>query len=83
MKLVTEDKNQLRLRTNLVQDRTRVVNRTHSLLDKYDMNFDYSKIFGIKGLQWLRDLRVTGNDQRDIAVGIASGKLLSEKSLKI
>lgn len=58
-----EDRSLLRLRTNLVQDRTRVINRTHSLLDKYDMNFNYSKIFGIKGLQWLRDLKVTGNDQ--------------------
>ena len=27
------------------------------------MNFGFSKIFGIKGLQWLRDLRVSGNDQ--------------------
>jgi transposase len=27
------------------------------------MNFGYSTIFGIKGLQWLRDLRITGNDQ--------------------
>jgi transposase len=44
-----EDRSLLRLRTNLVQDRTRVINRTHSLLDKYDMNFSYSKIFGIKG----------------------------------
>jgi transposase len=58
-----EDRSLLRLRTNLVQDRTRVINRTHSLLDKYDMNFNYSKIFGIKGLQWLKDLKVTGNDQ--------------------
>ena len=59
-----EDRSLLRLRTNLVQDRTRVINRVHSLLDKYDdMNFSYSKIFGIKGLQWLRDLKVTGNDQ--------------------
>ena len=60
-----EDRSLLRLRTNLVQDRTRVINRIHSLLDKYDddMNFNYSKIFGIKGLQWLKDLKVTGNDQ--------------------
>ena len=62
-KEIGEDRSLLRLRTNLVQDRTRVINRTHSLLDKYDMNFGYSKIFGIKGLQWLRDLRVSGNDQ--------------------
>ena len=42
----------LRLRTNLVQDRTRVINRIHSLLDKYDddMNFNYSKIFWNKGI---------------------------------
>jgi transposase len=58
-----EDRSLLRLRTNLVQDRTRVINRVHSLLDKYDMNFSYSKIFGVKGLQWLRDLNLTGNDQ--------------------
>lgn len=63
-KEIGEDRSLLRLSTNLVQDRTRVINRTHSLLDKYDvMNFGYSKIFGIKGLQWLRDLRVSGNDQ--------------------
>ena len=60
---IIEDRSLLRLRTNLVQDRTRVMNRTHSLLDKYDMSFGYSKISGMKGLQWLRDLRVTGNDQ--------------------
>jgi transposase len=62
-KKTREERSLLRLRTNLVQDRTRVINRTHSLLDKYDMNIGYSKIFGNKGLQWLRDLRVTSNDQ--------------------
>ena len=50
-KKTREERSLLRLRTNLVQDRNRVVNRTHSLLDKYDMNFGYSKIFGNKGLQ--------------------------------
>jgi transposase len=34
----------LRLRINLVQDRTRVMNRVHSLLDKYDVKCDYDKI---------------------------------------
>jgi transposase len=45
-KKTREERSLLRLRTNLVQDRTRVINRTHSLLDKYDVNFGYSKIFG-------------------------------------
>ena len=34
---VREDRSLLRLRINLVQDRTRVINRVHSLLDKYDL----------------------------------------------
>jgi len=58
-----EDRSLLRLRTNLVQDRTRVINRKHSLLDKYDHTNFYSKIFGIKGLRWLKDLKLTSNDQ--------------------
>jgi transposase len=39
-----DERSLLRLRTNLVQDRTRVINnRIHSLLDKYDMSFGYSR----------------------------------------
>ncbi|MBV9179036.1 MAG: hypothetical protein JO297_18560 [Nitrososphaeraceae archaeon] len=38
-----EDRSLLRLRTNLVQDRTRVMNRVHSLLDKYDVKCDYDE----------------------------------------
>jgi transposase len=34
---IREDRLLLRLRINLVQDRTRVMNRVHSLLDKYDV----------------------------------------------
>jgi transposase len=37
---IREDRLLLRLRTNLVQDRTRVMNRVHSLLDKYDVKCD-------------------------------------------
>jgi transposase len=31
-----------RLRINLVQDRTKVMNRVHSLLDKYDVKCDHN-----------------------------------------
>ena len=53
----------LRLRTNLVQDRTRVMNRVHSLLDKYDVTCDYDNIFGVKGTRWLRSLKLSDDDR--------------------
>lgn len=62
-KEIREDRLLLRLRINLVQDRTRVMNRAHSLLDKYDVKFDSDNIFGLKGIRCLRNLRLSGNDQ--------------------
>jgi transposase len=53
----------LRLRTNIVQDRTRVMNRVHSLLDKYDVKCDCDYIFGVKGTRWLKSLKLSDNDQ--------------------
>ena len=55
---IREDRSLLRLRTNLVQDRTRVINRAHSLLDKYDVKCDYDNIFGVKGTRWLKTLEL-------------------------
>jgi hypothetical protein len=61
--LKREDRLLLRLRTNLVQDKTRVMNRVHSLLDKYDVKCDYDNIFGVKGTRWLRSLKLSDIDQ--------------------
>jgi transposase len=60
---IREDRSLLRLRTNLVQDRTRVMNRVHSLLDKYDVKCDYDNIFGVKGIRWLKSLKLSDNDK--------------------
>ena len=60
---IREDRLLLRLRINLVQDRTRVMNRVHSLLDKYDVKCDYNNIFGVKGTRWLKSLKLSDNDQ--------------------
>ena len=60
---IRENRSLLRLRTNLVQDRTRVMNRLHPLLDKYDVKCDYDHIFGVKGTRWLRSLKLSDNDQ--------------------
>ena len=53
-----ENRSVLRVRTNLVQDGTRLMNRVHSLLDKYDVKCDYDHIFGVKGTGWLRSLKL-------------------------
>ena len=63
---IREDRSLLRLRINLVQDRTRVMNRVHSLLDKYDMGCTSSHIFGKRGMMWLKDIKLEGNDQIQI-----------------
>jgi len=60
---IRQDRSLLRLRTNLVQDRTRVMNRVHSVLDKYDLKCDYDNIFGVKGTRWLKSLKLSDNDQ--------------------
>jgi transposase len=48
----------VRHRMNLVRDRTRVKNRIHALLDKYELGFQGSDLFGKTGVAWLRDITV-------------------------
>jgi transposase len=62
---IREDISILRLlRINLVQDRTKVVNRVHSLLANYDENYDGgSHLVSKKGIRWLKTLKLDGNDQ--------------------
>ena len=44
-----DDRQAVRSRMALVQDRTRVINRTRSLLHKYDVALDVSKLYPAKG----------------------------------
>ncbi len=46
----------LRHRMNLVNDRTRVKNRTHSLLDKYELpEFKGTDLFSKAGMEWFKE----------------------------
>ena len=45
-------------RINLVKEQTRIKNRIHSLLDKYDLKFEYNHMFGAHGMRWLRSLQL-------------------------
>ena len=41
---------------NLVNDRTRVKNRTHSLLDKYELpEFEGTDLFSKAGMEWFKE----------------------------
>ena len=50
-------------RVNVVRELTKVKNRIHSLLDKYDLECEYDSIFGTHGRRWLCTLQLNGHDQ--------------------
>jgi transposase len=54
---VRELRGLIRHRMNLVRDRTRVKNRIHALLDKYELaGFSGTDLFGKAGMMWLRSV---------------------------
>ena len=55
----TRDQKQiLRHRENMVQDRTKIANRMNNLLDKYDLQTIGNHITGVKNLQWLSEQKL-------------------------
>ncbi len=46
----------VRHRTTLSRTKTRLVNKVHSILDKYDFQSESTDIFGVSGIQWLKSL---------------------------
>ena len=55
---VRDQKQILRHRENLVQDRTKIANRLHNLLDKYDIQIIGIHMTGVKNLQWLAEQKL-------------------------
>jgi len=53
-------------RMNITRDRTKIQNRIHSLLHKYDLQCEYGDIFGTHGMDWLRTLRLPAIRDRQI-----------------
>ena len=80
---VREERSLLRLRINLVSDRTRVMNRVHSLLDKYDLKCKYDHIFGVNGIKWLKSIELKGNDHVQLANHIKSIEFLNSEITQI
>jgi transposase len=50
-------------RVNIVREQTRIKNRIHSLLDKYDFKCEYESIFSAGGINWLHELKLSGHDK--------------------
>jgi transposase len=46
----------VRHRITLSRTKTKLVNKVHSILDKYDYKTDLTDIFGILGIEWLKSL---------------------------
>jgi len=46
----------VRHRITLSRTKTRLVNKVHSILDKYDYKTDVTDIFGVSGIEWLKSL---------------------------
>jgi transposase len=46
----------VRHRINLTKDMTRVKNRIHAILDKYELEFTATDMFGKAGMMWLRSI---------------------------
>ena len=62
-KAVRQSRALLSHQANLVRERTRIKNRIHSLLDKFDIEFEYNNMFGARGLKILHDVLL--NDEHD------------------
>jgi transposase len=62
---VRESRSRLSHRSNIVKEQTRIKNRIHSLLDKYDLECEYGNIFGTHGMRWLHtlQLQLCGHEQ--------------------
>lgn len=57
-------RNMVRMHMNLVKDRTRIKNRIHSVLHKYEVSeFEGSDKFGRSGMDWLKRLKLSEDDQ--------------------
>jgi transposase len=46
----------VRHRITLSRTKTRLINKVHSILDKYDYQTDMTDIFGVSGIEWLKSL---------------------------
>jgi transposase len=59
-----ERRSLIRHRASLMRMRTEIKNRIHTLLDKYDLTYEYTDLFGKEGLEWLRSVDLPTIDKQ-------------------
>ena len=54
----------IRHRASLMQIRVEIKNRIHALLDKHELSYTYTDLFGKQGMEWLRNLQLPTPDHQ-------------------
>jgi transposase len=54
----------IRHRASLMRIRVEIKNRIHALLDKYELSYTYTDLFGKEGTEWLRSLQLPTPDHQ-------------------
>jgi transposase len=59
-----ERRSLIRHRASLMRMRTEIKNRIHAILDKHDLPYEYTNLFGKQGVEWLRNLQLPTPDHQ-------------------
>ena len=71
----------VRHRITLSRTKTKLVNKVHSILDKYDYKTDLTDILGVSGIEWLKSLlpKVSSIDRIILTTSIESIQTINQK----
>jgi transposase len=69
----------IRHRASLIHMRVDIKNRIHSLLDKHELSYAYTDLFGKQGLEWLRGLQLPTPDHEILQSSLHVVETLNEQ----
>jgi len=69
----------IRHRASLTRMRVEIKNRIHALLDKHELSYTYTDLFGKQGLEWLRSLQLPTTDQQILRTSLQVADTLTEQ----
>ncbi len=69
----------LRHRASLIRMRVEIKNRIHALLDKHELTYTYTDLFGKQGLEWLHSLQLPTPDQEILQSSLQVVETLNEQ----
>ena len=69
----------IRHRASLIKIRVEVKNRIHALLDKHDLSYSYTDLYGKEGLEWLHSLNLPATDEHILKSNLQILEALNEQ----